>query len=163
MSLDSKALLKRFSCRRPLKAREMRRRIQKNMPLSRTASVLEAIQRYCPRSVIAKGLKPAEVLVPIHERAGEHYLTLIKRAATLRSHGGEIAFPGGNVTGERYGRPCDGFARIPRGNRDATPLNIYSAIHRVQFGGHSSGPWYLAIRLPLQVLLFVWTYWFTLH
>jgi len=47
-----------------------------------------------------EGLKPAEVLVPIHERAGEHYLTLIKRAATLRSHGGEIAFPGGNVTGE---------------------------------------------------------------
>ncbi len=45
----------------------------------------------------------------------------------------------------------------------ATPLNIYSAIHRVQFGGHSSGPWYLAIRLPLQVLLFVWTYWFTLR
>ena len=66
----------------------------------RTASVLQAIQRYCPRSVIAKGLKPAAVLVPIHERAGEHYLTLIERAATLRSHSGEIAFPGGNVTAE---------------------------------------------------------------
>jgi len=70
------------------------------MPLSRTASVLQAIQRYCPRSVIAKGLKPAAVLVPIDERAGEHYLTLIERAATLRSHSGEIAFPGGNVTAE---------------------------------------------------------------
>jgi hypothetical protein len=45
----------------------------------------------------------------------------------------------------------------------ATPLNIYSAIHRVRFGGHSSGPWYLAIRLPLQMLLFVWTYCFTLR
>jgi uncharacterized membrane protein len=45
----------------------------------------------------------------------------------------------------------------------ATPLNIYSAIHRVRFGGHSSGPWYLGIRLPLQVLLIVWTYWFTLR
>jgi 8-oxo-dGTP pyrophosphatase MutT (NUDIX family) len=75
-------------------------RIQKNMPFSRTASVLQAIQRYCPRSVIAKGLKPAAVLVPIDERAGEHYLTLIERAATLRSHSGEIAFPGGNVTAE---------------------------------------------------------------
>jgi 8-oxo-dGTP pyrophosphatase MutT (NUDIX family) len=38
--------------------------------------------------------------VPIQERAGGHYLTLIERAATLRSHGGEIAFPGGAVTAE---------------------------------------------------------------
>ena len=38
--------------------------------------------------------------MPIQERAGEHYLTLIERAATLRSHGGEIAFPGGAVTAE---------------------------------------------------------------
>jgi uncharacterized membrane protein len=30
----------------------------------------------------------------------------------------------------------------------ATPFNIYSALHRVQFGGHSSGPWYLAISSP---------------
>ena len=70
------------------------------MPLSRTASAIQAIRSYCPRSVIAKGFKPAAVLVPIQERAGEHYLTLIERAATLRSHGGEIAFPGGAVTAE---------------------------------------------------------------
>ena len=44
-----------------------------------------------------------------------------------------------------------------------TPLNIYSAIRRVEFGGHASGPRYLVIRLPLQALLFVWTYWFTLR
>ena len=70
------------------------------MPYSRTSSVVQAIRSYCPRSVIATGFKPAAVLVPIHERAGEHYLTLIERAATLRSHGGEISFPGGNVTAE---------------------------------------------------------------
>ena len=69
------------------------------MPLSRT-SALQAIRSYCPRSVIAKGFKPAAVLVPIQERAREHYLTLIERAATLRLHGGEIAFPGGAVTAE---------------------------------------------------------------
>ena len=68
------------------------------MPLSRTASALQAIRRYSPKSVVAKGFKPAAVLVPIQEIAGEHYLTLIERAATLHSHGGEIAFPGGNVT-----------------------------------------------------------------
>ena len=38
--------------------------------------------------------------MPIQEIAGEHYLTLIERAATLRSHGGEMAFPGGNVAAE---------------------------------------------------------------
>lgn len=73
------------------------------MPLSRTASALQAIRRYCPKSVVAKGFKqfkPAAVLVPIQEIAGEHYLTLIERAATLRSHGGEMAFPGGNVAAE---------------------------------------------------------------
>ena len=70
------------------------------MPLLRTASALQAIRRYSPKSVVAKGFKPAAVLVPIQEIAGEHYLTLIERAATLHSHGGEIAFPGGNVTAE---------------------------------------------------------------
>lgn len=45
----------------------------------------------------------------------------------------------------------------------STPLNIYSAVRRVPFGGHAAGPWYLAIRLPLQALLLVWTYWFTLR
>src|ERR1700730_839586 len=70
------------------------------MPFSTASSALQAVRSYRPRSVIARGLKPAAVLVPIQERAGEHYLTLIERAATLRSHGGEIAFPGGNVTPE---------------------------------------------------------------
>ena len=44
-----------------------------------------------------------------------------------------------------------------------TPLNIQSAIRRVDFAGHASGPRYLAIRLPLQVFLLAWTYWFTLR
>jgi 8-oxo-dGTP pyrophosphatase MutT (NUDIX family) len=67
------------------------------------ASVLEAIRSYCPRSALTAGLKPAAVIVPIQEVAGKHYLTLIERAATLRSHAGEIAFPGGNVTAEDQG------------------------------------------------------------
>ena len=74
--------------------------VQKNVPLSRTASAVQAIQKYCPKSVVAKGFKPAAVLVPIQEIGGDHYLTLIERAATLRLHGGEIAFPGGNVAAE---------------------------------------------------------------
>jgi uncharacterized membrane protein len=40
-----------------------------------------------------------------------------------------------------------------------TPLNIYSALNRVDFGGHAHGPAYLMVRLPLQFLLIVWTFW----
>lgn len=42
------------------------------------------------------------------------------------------------------------------------PSNIYSAIRRVDFGGHPAGPWYLIVRAPLQLLLILWTYRFVL-
>jgi uncharacterized membrane protein len=38
------------------------------------------------------------------------------------------------------------------------PSNIYSAIRRVDFGGHAAGPRYLIVRAPLQLLLILWTY-----
>jgi uncharacterized membrane protein len=40
------------------------------------------------------------------------------------------------------------------------PSNVYAAIERIPFGGHSMGPRYLYVRLPLQLLLILWTYWF---
>lgn len=36
------------------------------------------------------------------------------------------------------------------------PINLDAARRRVAFGGHSAGPRYLWIRLPLQALLIVW-------
>ena len=44
-----------------------------------------------------------------------------------------------------------------------TPLNVLAAIRKVDFGGHGAGVGYLWIRLPLQVLLIVWTFWFTIR
>jgi len=38
------------------------------------------------------------------------------------------------------------------------PSNIYAAVQRISFGGHSMGPRYLFVRSPLQLLLMVWTY-----
>ena len=38
------------------------------------------------------------------------------------------------------------------------PANIYSAFKYVDFGGHASGPAYLLIRVPFQLLLIWWTY-----
>jgi uncharacterized membrane protein len=43
------------------------------------------------------------------------------------------------------------------------PLNIYSALHRVNFGGHGTGPAYLLVRLPLQLFLMGWIWWFALR
>jgi uncharacterized membrane protein len=40
------------------------------------------------------------------------------------------------------------------------PANVYAAVRRVPFGGHSAGPIYLLVRAPVQLLLILWTYWF---
>jgi 8-oxo-dGTP pyrophosphatase MutT (NUDIX family) len=48
-----------------------------------------------------EGVQPAArraaVLLPLFEQDGEISLAFIRRASTLRVHGGEIAFPGGKV------------------------------------------------------------------
>ena len=41
------------------------------------------------------------------------------------------------------------------------PANIYSAINRVEFGGHGAGQTYLLLRVPFQIFLIWWTYWAT--
>ncbi len=43
------------------------------------------------------------------------------------------------------------------------PSNVYAAMRRVEFGGHSAGPRYLILRAPLQLLLILWVYWFVLR
>jgi len=41
------------------------------------------------------------------------------------------------------------------------PANIYSALQRVEFGGHGAGPLYLLVRVPFQLLVICWTYFAT--
>lgn len=41
------------------------------------------------------------------------------------------------------------------------PSNIYSAINRVEFGGHGAGPAYLLVRIPFQLFVIWWTYFAT--
>jgi uncharacterized membrane protein len=43
------------------------------------------------------------------------------------------------------------------------PANVFAALERVEFGGHGAGPVYLAVRLPLQLLLLGWTWWFAVR
>ncbi|HYG79283.1 MAG TPA: DoxX family protein [Pyrinomonadaceae bacterium] len=41
------------------------------------------------------------------------------------------------------------------------PANIYSAVQRVEFGGHGAGPAYLLVRVPFQLFVIWWTYFAT--
>ena len=41
------------------------------------------------------------------------------------------------------------------------PANIYSAINRVDFGGHGAGPAYLLVRVPFQIFVLWWIYFAT--
>ncbi len=41
------------------------------------------------------------------------------------------------------------------------PANIYSALNRVDFGGHGAGPVYLLVRVPFQLFVICWTYYAT--
>ena len=41
------------------------------------------------------------------------------------------------------------------------PANVYSAINRVDFGGHGAGPTYLLVRVPFQLFVIWWTYFAT--
>jgi uncharacterized membrane protein len=43
------------------------------------------------------------------------------------------------------------------------PANIYSAVNRVEMGGHAMGPSYLAVRVPLQIILMAWAWWFAVR
>jgi uncharacterized membrane protein len=41
------------------------------------------------------------------------------------------------------------------------PANVYSAINRVDFGGHGAGPAYLLVRVPFQIFVLWWIYFAT--
>jgi uncharacterized membrane protein len=43
------------------------------------------------------------------------------------------------------------------------PANVYAAVNHVPMGGHAWGPLYLLIRTPLQLIMLLWIYWFTLR
>ena len=40
------------------------------------------------------------------------------------------------------------------------PANIYSAFQNLEFGGHQMGPIYLLARVPFQLFVIFWTYYF---
>jgi 8-oxo-dGTP pyrophosphatase MutT (NUDIX family) len=49
------------------------------------------------RSALAHAGTAAAVLVPLFDRDGEAHLWLVRRPTTMRSHAGQVAFPGGKL------------------------------------------------------------------
>jgi 8-oxo-dGTP pyrophosphatase MutT (NUDIX family) len=60
-------------------------------PVERADALVDALEGQRPQA------RKAAVLIGLFEQEGELYLVFIRRATTLRSHSGEIAFPGGAV------------------------------------------------------------------
>ncbi len=62
---------------------------------------LESVERAEMLIDTVEGQRPdarkAAVLIAVFEHENEPYIAFIRRASTLRSHSGEIAFPGGSV------------------------------------------------------------------
>jgi 8-oxo-dGTP pyrophosphatase MutT (NUDIX family) len=50
--------------------------------------------------VLSRAIKPAAVLIPFVEREGGLTIILTKRHENLRSHSGQVAFPGGKIDPE---------------------------------------------------------------
>lgn len=69
---------------------------ERRLPL---AHVVDAVARLGePRPITGgapPGARPSAVLVPLYEEAGETVVVLTRRAQHLRSHKGEVSFPGG--------------------------------------------------------------------
>jgi 8-oxo-dGTP pyrophosphatase MutT (NUDIX family) len=59
--------------------------------------IADALKARRPEIIAGNGHKPAAVLIPIQERQDGDYLVLTKRADHLRTHKGQVAFPGGRV------------------------------------------------------------------
>lgn len=43
------------------------------------------------------------------------------------------------------------------------PANVYAAMNHIPVGGHAWGSIYLLVRAPLQLVILLWIYWFTIR
>lgn len=63
----------------------------------RVRAAVPAERAGVPSPVADLGASPNAVLVPLYERDGELHVVLTRRAQTLRTHKGEVSFPGGRA------------------------------------------------------------------
>jgi 8-oxo-dGTP pyrophosphatase MutT (NUDIX family) len=56
-----------------------------------------ALAARAPRRLPLGSTTSAAVLIPLFERAGQAHVWLVRRPSSMRSHGGQVAFPGGKT------------------------------------------------------------------
>jgi 8-oxo-dGTP pyrophosphatase MutT (NUDIX family) len=68
-------------------------------PVLKDGRLREALRRHLsersPRRLPLASTKAAAVLLPLFERGGEIHVWLVRRPTSMRSHAGQVAFPGG--------------------------------------------------------------------
>jgi len=80
---------------------------------------------------------PAAVLVPLFEEDGEARVVLTRRAAHLRSHRGEVSFPGGRLDGDET--PEQGALREAAEEVGLDPTGVELVGRLTKLGTVSSG------------------------
>lgn len=58
-------------------------------------AIRDALAAHVPQAVEVPGRRRAAVLLMLYERDGEPWIVLTRRTETVRTHKGEISFPGG--------------------------------------------------------------------
>lgn len=81
----------------PFSAEDFRRRAAREQPPHAVSLGDHVLNPTLEHMILRKGLRDAAVLVPVVDHGTEATLLLTKRTETLRSHSGQVAFPGGRV------------------------------------------------------------------
>lgn len=101
--------------------------------------VSRALAASTPRTLDIPGFRRAAVLVPLVEEAGGLSLLLTVRSATLRSHAGQVALPGGRLEpGE------DAVAAALRETREEVGLEVPREAVLGELSDHPSPAGYVA-------------------
>lgn len=67
----------------------------RRVTVDQVVAAVRAHDPHAPEAVVVDGRPPSAVLVPLYELGGEAALVFTRRAWHLRSHRGEVCFPGG--------------------------------------------------------------------
>lgn len=70
---------------------------RRNITVARVQAALRTVGPADPFPSLPYAASPAAVLIPLFEEEGEVRVILTRRAAGLRSHTGEVSFPGGRL------------------------------------------------------------------
>ena len=97
------------------------------------------LNKHIENNVVKKALKPAAVLIPIVERDNGLQVIFTKRTEKLRSHSGQVSFPGGKIDDG----DLDGKAAALRETHEEIGVDASAIDVLGQFPNYHSGSGYV--------------------